>query len=68
MPKPEMIVTLRFIRHEVPCTDPRGRPAYRWAPRYIVIHPDGTEEHGPVTRSEGYARARELGATKVEVI
>lgn len=64
--KPQTIIRLRPMQREVGA--PRnGRPGYRWAPGYLVIRPDGTEEHPPVSRSEAYARARELGATRIEV-
>lgn len=59
-----VVVMLRPMRAEVGT----GKPGYRWAMRYLVVRPDGTEEHPPVTRSEAYARARELGATQVNIM
>lgn len=62
-----VIVMLRPMRHEVGA--PRNRkPGYRWATRYVVVKPDGIEEFPPVTRTEAYARARELGATQINIM
>ena len=62
-----VIVMLRPMRREVAHVR-NGRPGYRWAPGYVVVKPDGTEEYPPVSRTEAYARARELGATQVNII
>lgn len=67
--KPEVIVKLERTRVEVGTATPRRpRPGYRWASAYHVIRPDGTKEYPPLRRAEAYARARELGATKIEVV
>lgn len=60
----EIIVMLRPMRVEIGT----GKPGYRWVQRYLVVRPNGTEEHPAVTRSEAYARARELGATQVNIM
>lgn len=65
MKKKPITVILKQVRHEVGCTV-RGRPSYRWSYRYIVCRGEA-QEFPPVTRSEAYARARELGATNIEV-
>jgi len=67
-----MIVTLERTRIEVPTSRRNARgiqPSYRWAPAYFVFNPlTNSWEQPAYRRKEAYARARELGATKIEVI
>ncbi len=55
-----------YVPTEVPCTV-RGRPSYRWAPRYAVEVRRLVFEYPAVTRAEAYARAREIAGPKAKV-
>ena len=65
MKKKAITIVLQQTRHEVACTV-RGRPSYRWSNHYIVCR-NGVREFPPLPRAQAYARARELGATSIEV-